>query len=75
MPTGPKRPAGNGLVFQEYTTDALLQAVRQAVEIYKDRSVYGQLVANAMRTLFPWRESAQKYYELYRCLHLESQEV
>ena len=66
---------GNGLVFQEYTTDALLQAVRLAEEIFRDKRQYFSLVANAMHTLFPWRESAMKYFELYRCLRLESQEV
>ncbi|MBZ0165752.1 MAG: glycogen synthase, partial [Candidatus Omnitrophica bacterium] len=66
---------GNGLVFQEYSTDALLQSIRQGVEIFQDKRAYLQLLNNAMGALFPWRESARNYYELYRCLRLESQEV
>lgn len=71
----PDEASGNGLVFQEYTTDALLQAIRLAGKIFEDKRSYSQLVSNAMKTVFPWRDSAVKYYELYKCLHLESQEA
>jgi starch synthase len=61
----PKTKQGNGVVFIEYTKDALMKAVRKALGYYKDKAVWRSLVANGFNTHFPWDASAAMYCRLY----------
>jgi starch synthase len=55
-----------GLLFDEYTPDGLLQAVRQAIERYRATAPWRALVGGAMQQRFGWDDSAKRYLELYR---------
>ncbi len=57
---------GNGFVFEEYSSKALLETIERAIQTYKDKSAWHKLVRNAMQADFSWRVSAQKYVELYK---------
>ncbi len=61
----PERQVGNGFTFAEYSSDALLDAIRRAIEVYKDRRRWTALVENAMRHDFSWNRSAAEYMGLY----------
>lgn len=61
-----KTGKGNGFVFSEYTTKALLDTIGRAVDLYHDKKNWKILQANAMTADFSWKISAKKYIDLYK---------
>jgi starch synthase len=59
---------GNGFVFEEYTPEALLGAVKRALEVYRDKERWERLVRYGMSLDFSWQASARSYVELYKRL-------
>ena len=59
---------GTGFVFSDYTPEAFLKAIHEALEAYKDQKLWLRIMANAMSQDFSWKKSAQKYLELYKQL-------
>jgi starch synthase len=59
-------PAANGFVFQEYSSLALSECLRQACDAYRRPDVWKQLVAAGMGQDWSWARSAKEYVELYR---------
>jgi starch synthase len=57
-----------GLVFEEETPEALLEAVRRAVELYADPAAWRQVMHRGMTRDFSWTAAAQQYKALYRDL-------
>lgn len=55
-----------GIGFAEPTTDALLQALRQALALYQDRKMYAKVQQTAMARNFGWPEAANHYLALYQ---------
>jgi starch synthase len=64
------RQAGqaNGFHVEEDTADALLAVLRQAVEVYQNRSMWDQLVETGMTTDVSWARSANAYDRLFVAL-------
>ncbi|QUL98449.1 MAG: glycogen synthase GlgA [Candidatus Fermentithermobacillus carboniphilus] len=56
---------GNGFVFEEYSAEALTEAVRRAVSVYRDAGYWQRLVRDTMGLDFSWNKSAALYTELY----------
>ena len=54
-----------GFLFDDYSSRALDQAVRRAVELYEDRDVWGRHMGRAMARDFGWSEPAARYAEVY----------
>ena len=59
---------GTGFKFRDYTPDALLGAIRQAVEVYRQPKVWRKLMLNGMKKDFSWDASAQQYIKIYQTL-------
>jgi starch synthase len=55
-----------GIVFREYTADALVEAVERAIRLYADRRALQQVRRNGMSRDFSWQASARKYVQIYR---------
>ncbi|MGA2774557.1 MAG: glycogen synthase GlgA [Candidatus Omnitrophota bacterium] len=55
----------NGFIFEDYNKDALIKTIKQALDLFKDKPVWGSLVRKAMQLDFSWEKSAKKYQELY----------
>jgi starch synthase len=62
----PARRSGTGFVFDAFTPDALLAAVRRAASTYRQPALWKALVRNAMAEDFSWDASAREYVTLYR---------
>jgi starch synthase len=62
----PARRTGTGFLFDAFTPDALLAAVRRAASTYRQPSGWKALVRNAMAEDFSWDSSAREYGTLYR---------
>jgi len=61
----PKTGEGTGFKFSDYTADALLANIRQALDVYADRKAWEALVKRAMQLDFSWEKSARGYLGLY----------
>lgn len=56
---------GNGFSFMEYTAEALIDAVKRALELYNNKRKWNSIVKTCMQQDFSWKKSAEKYMELY----------
>jgi starch synthase len=54
-----------GVVFESASGRALLHAVQLALSLYRQRSVWAQMVKAAMAADFSWDRSAREYVALY----------
>jgi starch synthase len=57
-----------GFKFRDYSGDALLETVRQALKAYRDLNQWVQRMRLGMEKDFSWSASAGQYVELYRRL-------
>jgi starch synthase len=56
---------GTGFKFVEYSGDALLHAIRQALHSYSNDGVWSRIQLNGMAKDFSWNTSAAEYAKLY----------
>ena len=56
---------GTGFKFQEYTGEAFLQAVQEALAVYRDKKAWRGLQVSGMAKDFSWKASAAEYARLY----------
>ncbi|MFA4967607.1 MAG: glycogen synthase GlgA [Candidatus Margulisiibacteriota bacterium] len=61
----PKTGKGDGFVFEDYSSGALLEAVERAIATYKQKKVWKSLVEKVMCYDYSWAASARKYIDLY----------
>ncbi|MFQ5901078.1 MAG: glycogen synthase GlgA [Thermodesulfobacteriota bacterium] len=61
----PSKQRGNGFKFREYSSQALVSKVKEAIKVFKDRRVWKNLVIRAMKEDFSWKRSAKRYEDLY----------
>ncbi len=57
---------GYGITFEQYREDALLNAIKRASALYKNKKKMNALVKKVMDMDFSWNGSAKKYIKLYR---------
>lgn len=61
-----ERQIGNGFVFTEYSSSALLATIKRAVDVFcNDKESWKKLMLNGMSADFSWEHSAKEYIELY----------
>ncbi len=61
-----KSGRGDGFCFKDYSSEALLNTVERAAQLYRKPRVWEKLMKNAMRADFSWEASAKRYIRLYR---------
>ena len=57
--------AGNGFVFAEYTTEALLDAAKRALEFHRKGRGWKALQQRGMAADLSWTASAKAYADLH----------
>jgi len=62
----PAKGTGNGFVFTKYDSREMLNTVKFACEVYRDKNVWEIMMLRGMRQDFSWDASATKYVELYK---------
>lgn len=60
---------GTGFKFRDYTSSALVGAIREALKMYEDREAWRRLMRNGMAKDFSWNASAREYVQLYGAVH------
>ncbi len=56
---------GTGFKFSEYSGEALLATIRQALNAFKDQAGWQTLMRNGMGKDFSWTSSAREYVRVY----------
>jgi starch synthase len=64
-PWDPRTSRGTGFKFSEYTGEALLSTIRQALTAFKDQNNWQTLMRNGMGKDFSWTNSAREYVRIY----------
>lgn len=64
----PYGAGGNGFSFCNYNAHDMLYVLKEALELYRDKQAWSELVHKAMMTDFSWTVSAEKYDSLYKSL-------
>lgn len=59
------QPGGNGVVFEDVTPNALVEAVRRALALYGDRTRWQALQRAGMTTDPSWDVSVREYVKVY----------
>jgi starch synthase len=67
-PFDPKTGRGTGFKFTEYSGKAMLGAIRAALEVYRNPSLWRKLMLNGMSRDYSWEASAAQYVKLYESL-------
>jgi len=62
----PKYKSGNGFVFKEYDSRDMAIAIARALETYKRKEEWEELVEKVMRKSFSWEYPARKYVDLFK---------
>jgi len=57
-----------GFKFGEYSGQALLESVREAVQAYANRSAWREMIRRGMQKDYSWTASAARYSSLYKSL-------
>lgn len=59
---------GNGFIFYRYAQQDLLNAVLEAVNAYKNKEAWSNIMKEGLKLDFSWGQSAKRYLELYKRL-------
>jgi len=62
----PIHKTGNGFVFTEYTKEGFMEAVEEALKVYKHKAQMDDLLDQALRYRFSWEKSAKEYVRIYQ---------
>ncbi len=62
----PKKNSGNGFVFEDYNPYAFFGAIVRALETFKHKKIWQELMKRAMKADFSWEVSAKRYLRLYK---------
>ena len=64
-PFNAKTLKGNGFVFREYSSEALVEAVKRALRWYKKPKMWKMIMQNGLTEDFSWEQAAKRYAKLY----------
>lgn len=62
----PATRQGTGIVFDHFDASAVRWALHTALNLYKDRNAWRQIMRNGMAQDFSWERQVQEYLRLYR---------
>lgn len=65
-PFNPETLKGNGFVFKEYSSEAMLETLKEALSIYKNPGLWQRVMEAGLRENFSWESVARKYLRLYQ---------
>lgn len=59
---------GNGFSFSRFNAQDMLYTIRRAINFYKDKEIWSELITNAMGQDYSWSKSAKEYVGIYKNL-------
>ena len=67
-----KSGKGDGFTFRDYSAEALISAIKKAIETFASQNTWRKLQVKVMRYDYSWGSSAKKYIDLYRTALVKS---
>ncbi len=64
-PWNPRTGRGTGFKFSEYSGEALLLTIKEALKAFRDQNAWQTLMRNGMGKDFSWNASAREYVRVY----------
>ena len=64
----PRSGQGTGFRFEEFSAQALFDALRRALQVYAEPEAWARLVQNAMAEDWSWQRQGRHYVDLYERL-------
>jgi len=64
----PDTGKGNGVIFDHFSAEGMHWAMKAALDLYKDSTVWEQIMRNGMKADYSWDRQGALYVELYRRL-------
>ncbi|HEX2788574.1 MAG TPA: glycogen synthase GlgA [Ignavibacteria bacterium] len=61
-----KNPKGTGFLFDKYDAKEMVKTLKAALDAYKNKKLWYNLMRNGMALDFSWNMSAKKYMDLYK---------
>ena len=61
----PKTGEGDGFTFSEHRADHLCAAIKRALALFKNKTIWTELMKKVMALDFSWEASAREYVKLY----------
>jgi len=68
-PWNPRTSRGTGFKFTEYSGEALLLTIKEALRAFRDQVYWQTLMRNGMSKDFSWNASAREYARIYDRAH------
>ena len=65
-PFHPSTSKGNGFLFKEYSSAAMIAALKEALKYYKKPELWRKILSEGMKENFSWDNAARRYLYLYR---------
>jgi starch synthase len=62
---------GTGFSFLEYSSEGMMAAIRNALEVYSNPSRWRPLMIRAMSQDWSWSRSARQYLQLYQSIYIK----
>lgn len=57
---------GKGFVFEKYEANEMLNSIKEALELYKNKNAWQEIIIHNMKQNFSWENSAKEYLKLYK---------
>jgi starch synthase len=67
-PVDPQKGTGTGFLFSDYSAQAFIKAINEAVAAYQNKELWQQIMKNGMTQDWSWTASAKAYLTLYERL-------
>lgn len=64
----PATRRGTGIVFNDFDTGGVRWAIHAALDLYKDRDAWLQVMRNGMAQDFSWKRQTEEYVKLYQSI-------
>ncbi len=61
----PNSRKSNGFTFEKHTQTALVDAIKRALQVFKDRSAWEKLMTRGMQQDYGWGKSTKKLLKIY----------
>lgn len=68
QPINPATGTGTGILFRDYDETGLSWAINTAIDLYKDRPLWKEIMRNGMAMDFSWQQQGEQYVKLFRQL-------
>jgi len=65
-PYNPESKTGNGITFKNYDAYDMLDAIKRALALYKNKKIWKTIIQNAMDSNFSWENQVLEYINLYK---------